>query len=272
MKFKREHTYELKQYEERLYKEVVYDTRKANTPTEEEEFKFMNPLKRANKGGTRIRNINELAQKAQEIAVAPTYQRRLILVGHVGKKQSDKIYDPYEYFRTGPFSADDEINFTSQEQTFLHLMLMRNDYLTKLMWREQDYYHKVPRALPLLIDSYLYFRRIENPADSLSIYRVPAEGHDLGETPKLDSPLLETVFSLKDLINFYETYAMHDERIKMFCEKITDRVKLGEHQDLIYSFQIQSLDTEFGKANIAVLVVDTEQNGTSFDIIVKDLD
>lgn len=61
MKFKREHTYDLKQYEERLYKEVIYDTRKANTPTEEEEFKFMNPLKRANKGGTRIRNINQLA-------------------------------------------------------------------------------------------------------------------------------------------------------------------------------------------------------------------
>ena len=61
MKIKREHTYELKQYEERLYKEVIYDTRKANTPTEEEEFKFMNPLKRANKGGTRVRNINQLA-------------------------------------------------------------------------------------------------------------------------------------------------------------------------------------------------------------------
>ena len=81
MKFKREHNYQLKQYEERLYKEVVYDTRKANTPTEEEEFKFMNPLKRANKGGTRIRNINELAQKAQEIAQAPTYQRRPVLLG-----------------------------------------------------------------------------------------------------------------------------------------------------------------------------------------------
>ena len=65
---------------------------------------------------------------------------------------------------------------------------------------------------------------------------------------------------------------MYDERIKTFCEKVTDRVKLGEHQDLIYSFQIQSLDTEFGKANIAVLMIETEQNGQSFDIIVKDLD
>ena len=65
---------------------------------------------------------------------------------------------------------------------------------------------------------------------------------------------------------------MYDERIKLFCEKVTERVKLGENQDLLYSFQIQNLDTEFGKANIAVLMIDTEQNGTSYDIIVKDLD
>ena len=31
---------------------------------------------------------------------------------------------------------------------------------------------------------------------------------------------------------------MYDERIKVFCEKVTERVKLGEHQDLLYSFQI----------------------------------
>lgn len=57
-------------------------------------------------------------------------------------------------------------------------MLMRNDYLTKIIWREQEYYKHVPRALPLLIDSYLYFRRTENPADSLTLYRVAAEGRD----------------------------------------------------------------------------------------------
>jgi len=45
----------------------------------------------------------------------------------------------------------------------------------------------------------------------------------------LDSPDLETVFSFKDIVNFYEKYAKYDQRIKLFCEKITDRVKLGEH-------------------------------------------
>jgi hypothetical protein len=54
----------------------------------------------------------------------------------VGKSSSEKIYDPFDYFRTGPFSAEDEAGFTNQEQTFLQLMLMRNDYLTKIIWRE----------------------------------------------------------------------------------------------------------------------------------------
>jgi hypothetical protein len=64
LKYKREHKYELQQHEERLYKEVVYDTRPQNVPRYEEEHRFMNPLKRANKGGTRIRNLNEVSAKA----------------------------------------------------------------------------------------------------------------------------------------------------------------------------------------------------------------
>ena len=32
------------------------------------------------------------------------------------------------------------------------------------------------------------------------------------------------------------------------------------------------MDSDYGKANLAVIVVDTEQSGTAFDIIVKDLD
>jgi hypothetical protein len=64
MRYKREHKYVTKNHEERLYKEVVYDTRPGNLATEEEEFRFMNPLKRASKGGVGIRNINESAQQA----------------------------------------------------------------------------------------------------------------------------------------------------------------------------------------------------------------
>jgi hypothetical protein len=87
----------------------------------------------------------------------------------------------------------------------------------------------------MLIDSMLYFRRIDNPADSLSIYRCQALGRDLGEIPALDDET-ETIFNLNDLVSFYQNYAVYDSRIKEFGEKITERVKLGEHHDLIHSF------------------------------------
>jgi protease II len=128
----------------------------------------MNPLKRANKGGTRIRNLNEVSSKAQELAVAPGYQRRITTTI---TPEGDKIHDPYDYFRQGPLSKEDDTGFMMMEQTFMNLMLMKNDYLTKQIWREQDYYQNVPHALPMLIDNYLYFRRIDNPADSLTLYR-----------------------------------------------------------------------------------------------------
>jgi hypothetical protein len=64
MKYKREHSYNLEQYEERLYKEVIYDTRGGNIPSQQEEFRAVNPLKKTNKGGTRIRNINKAASEA----------------------------------------------------------------------------------------------------------------------------------------------------------------------------------------------------------------
>lgn len=61
MKYKREHKYTLQQHEERLYKEVVYDTRPGNLPSYEQEFRAANPLKKAGRGGTRIRNLNQTA-------------------------------------------------------------------------------------------------------------------------------------------------------------------------------------------------------------------
>ena len=57
MRYKREHNYNLEHYEERLYKEVVYDTRTSQIATRQEEHRFGNPLKKTAKGGTRIRNL-----------------------------------------------------------------------------------------------------------------------------------------------------------------------------------------------------------------------
>ena len=149
---------------------------------------------------------------------------------------------------------------------------MKNDLLTKMLWRELEYYQTVPHAIPILIDGYLYFRNILNPADSMTLYRHPAEGvKDLGEVPII-TDATEIIFSLNDIIKFYKNYALRDQRIKQFCEKITEMVKTGDHQSLFHSFQINKVDNEFGKVNLAVIVIDTEQTGSSFDIVVKDLD
>jgi len=84
----------------------------------------------------------------------------------------------------------------------------------------------MPLVTPVVIDDYYYFRKIDNAADCLSIYRKPTLGQDVGEVPSGES---ETVFSLKDLVIFYEQYAKFDERIRTFCEKVTELVKLGDH-------------------------------------------
>lgn len=111
----------------------MYDTRPGNIPSYEQEFRAANPLKKAGKGGTRIRNLNKAAQEAQELASAPDYQRRVQVTQ---LPTGEKVYDPYDYWRQGPISKEDEHGFTFGEQSFMNLMLMKNDYLTKQMWRE----------------------------------------------------------------------------------------------------------------------------------------
>ena len=131
--------------------------------------------------------------------------------------------------------------------------------------------------MPILIDEHIYYRRNDNPAEVLSLFRFPVdslkEWHqddiDLsspaainqltGEIPKYpkdpdqDPDLTksekiqanernkqfpeETVFSLQDLATLYENYAVHDERIKDFVEKLVEFVKTSEHEPL-HNFQI----------------------------------
>lgn len=60
MRFKREHTYKLEKFEERLYKDVIYDTR---PDINNDEIRvFANPLKKA-KYPSRIRNMHEAAME-----------------------------------------------------------------------------------------------------------------------------------------------------------------------------------------------------------------
>ena len=73
MRFKREHQYTLEKYEERLYKEVIYDAR-PNTQMDEVKV-IANPLKKA-KVPTKIRNMNEMAIEGLKAARWPIHPQR----------------------------------------------------------------------------------------------------------------------------------------------------------------------------------------------------
>ena len=63
------------------------------------------------------------------------------------------------------------------------MMQLKADMLTKQLWRELDYYQLQPAIVPIRIDNYIYYRRMENVADALTLYRFPinelAKWHDL---------------------------------------------------------------------------------------------
>lgn len=74
----------------------------------------------------------------------------------------------------------------------------------------------------------------------------------------------EQVFDLADLVNLYQNYSEQSEVIKEFVETIKEIIELGSH-DPFHFFQIDYHN------NYAVLFFDTEENGNSFDLVVKDL-
>lgn len=94
MKFKREHQYTLERYEERLYKEVIYDAR----PNMEmdEVFVLHNPLKKA-KIPSKIRNMNEAAQEGQKIARWPIHPQRPHKITNMHEPTTAKLVDPYHW-------------------------------------------------------------------------------------------------------------------------------------------------------------------------------
>lgn len=64
-------------------------------------------------------------------------------------------------------------------------MLLKSDMTTKQLWREQEYYQYTPSMQPVRIDDYIYYRRMDNMADAMTIYRFPIEQlskwHDLAQ-------------------------------------------------------------------------------------------
>ena len=139
--------------------------------------------------------------------------------------------------------------------------------------RENEFYRPVPQVLPIKIGNYIYYRNINNQADALTLYRFPIDelqsrGFTQGDIPfqkgdEVDFPEEES-FNLKDLTLCYQDFTMLDERFKAFVEKLTD-LTFVENTQTFHYFQINE------EQQIAVLFFDTEQNGKTLDIIVKDL-
>ena len=101
------------------------------------------------------------------------------------------------------------------------------------------------------IGDYIYYRRFDNPADSITLYRFPIEelkarGLNEGQVPNLKISYDETekksetleefpedvVFSIGDLKQMYQDFAHIDSRIKEFVERITDYVVTQDYQPL----------------------------------------
>ena len=140
-----------------------------------------------------------------------------------------KIRDPYEWVRT--MNEEERQYFKREEEEFAQLSLFKNDLLNKQILREQEFYEHVPQALPVKIGDFIYYRRFDNPADSMTLYRFPVEELSKRGFKESDIPYLkeegysfpeEEVFSLRDLSQLYKDFAMRDEQIKFFIEKITE--------------------------------------------------
>ena len=80
-------------------------------------------------------------------------------------------------------------------------MLLKYEYLEKQIGREHDHYSRqdlnqvAANTEPVKIGKWIYYRKADNPADSLSLYRFPVDelqpyGFTLGQVPYLRS--LET--------------------------------------------------------------------------------
>jgi hypothetical protein len=122
-----------------------------------------------------------MAREALEAARAPRHPRKPIKVINT----HEEFIDQFDYFRSG-LNSEEQTTFCDKEQTFRQLVLLRNDYLTKALWRELEYYKLSPRGLPVVLDDYIYYRRIDNAADSLTLYRFPID--QLCEWVQSESP------------------------------------------------------------------------------------
>ena len=87
--------------------------------------------------------------------------------------EASKLVDPYYWMKD--MTEEEKRMFVRDEDDYYELLLIKYDLLHKQLIREQEFYEPVSKVLPLRIGDYIYYRRFDNPADALTLYRFPLE-------------------------------------------------------------------------------------------------
>lgn len=81
--------------------------------------------------------------------------------------------------------------FNFEESSYYQMCQLKEDLLHKQLIREQELYRHVAKSLPVRIGDFIYYRRIENPADQLTLYRFPVDELQPRELGEGDLPQLQ---------------------------------------------------------------------------------
>ncbi|CAI2370259.1 unnamed protein product [Moneuplotes crassus] len=269
MKFKREHVYNISGHslyfpkkdgsqistsEEALYKEVVFESDK--TEFLRSQVKVDNQLKRR---PTKIRNMQKFNKELIKNAQLPKHIRFDTWTSN----KFEKYLDPYKYLDK-PTDKQNKA-FMNKENQYRNSLLFKAKMKEEIFLREIENRQFNPKLVPIFYEKFCYYRNIDNPADNMTIYRYPADKiTDRGKIPTENLEHEQRVFLLSDLTHLYDEYALKIPAIKEFIEELMKSLDEGNLSPL-YWFNINHDE------NYAAIVFDTFGNGTTYDIVIKDL-
>lgn len=156
-----------------------------------------NQLKKARMSNV-MRNLNAEYDKMSAIIEWPQHKQMLHKVENMHEKggKQGNVYDPYHWVAN--ITRSQEEDFKIAEKQFTKVMLAKYDNLEKQMKREHEHFSQQSifnisaNIEPLKVGEWIYYRKADNPADAMSLYRFPVEdlqryGFKLGQVPYLKS-------------------------------------------------------------------------------------
>lgn len=258
LKYKREHKYNITPSQEHLYKEVTFETSDLEIIKSTEKTK--NPLK--NQGAVKVRNwdaLNADGMKKAELPKHPMFKLKT-------QNKFEEYMDVFKYLENP--TENQSRAFNAQEDTYRNLMTLKHTFLQETFSREIENRSLIPEIVPIVVGSHMYYRNLLNAEDNFTIYRYPVAKVSEGERGRMPTKDLDKyeqrVFKLSDLTPYYDHFALRNEAIKDFVEKISELAAVQTY-DPIHYFNINKTE------NYAAIIFDTQRDGKNFDIIVKDV-